>query len=147
MLLTLIRYFPMSTTRRSLAGNRIFLVIALSWTALITFLCLVNSQALPGIEVENVDKWVHGSLYFFFTLFWFFFFRTQLAELELFRILQFVFLISGLFGVMIELAQEFFTTTRQADIDDVFANMTGSLIAVLMLYVIDKFRQSRQLPG
>lgn len=137
----------MPITGRSLAGNRLFLLVALFWTAMITFLCLVDSQSLPGIEVENVDKWVHGMLYFFFTFFWFLFFRTQLVELELFRILQFVFLVSGLFGVMIELAQEFFTKTRQADIDDVFADMAGSLIAVLMLYIIDKFRKSRQLPG
>ena len=124
--------------------NKIFLALAIAWTALITVLCLVSMEAMPGIQMPESDKTIHGLLYFFFTLFWYGYFRGNLSELEISRVLLFVFLVSGLYGVMIELAQAFFTETRQADINDVFANLTGSFIAVSILYILGKYREKQQ---
>lgn len=43
-----------------------------------------------------------------------------------------------LFGIAIELFQTFFTTYRSGDITDVFANTTGSLLAILIIKFFDK---------
>ena len=47
-------------------------------------------------------------------------------------------IISLIFGIIIELLQGAFTTTRQADIKDVAANFTGTLIACTVLILFRK---------
>ena len=123
--------------------SNLFFGIAIIWTTLITILCLISPASIPGVSVPNGDKIVHAILYFFFTIFWYIFFKGQMQELEVTRVLLFVFLVAAMYGVIIELSQEVFTTARKADINDVFANMTGSLLAVGTLYTQDKFRQRR----
>jgi VanZ family protein len=123
--------------------SKIYLALAFAWTIIITFICLVNTKTIPGIGIPDADKVVHAGLYFFFTLFWYLYFRGQLSELEVARVLLFVFLVAGLYGVMIELVQEFFTSTRHADINDVFANLAGALAACILLFILGKYREKR----
>lgn len=106
---------------------------AISWTALIFCLCLIQSSALPKVAIVNIDKGVHAFFYFGFTILWFSFFRVQFVEIKKKNLLLFVFLLSTFFGIIIEIAQKFFTTTRNADFLDVMANCTGAVLAILLI--------------
>lgn len=54
-----------------------------------------------------------------------------------------VFLVSVTYGILIEILQEVFTTTRKADIMDVLANAIGGLIAVIGLALYKNFKQNK----
>lgn len=54
------------------------------------------------------------------------------------KLITISFTLSVLFGIGIEMLQEFFTTTRHADIYDVLANTTGAILAVLIIVFIDR---------
>ncbi len=135
-------YFPLRNIKTSSVPNY-HLWLAAGWTVIITILSLTTSAAIPGIKIEGADKLVHVVMYFFFTIFWYLYFRGQLSELEISRVLLFVFLVSGMYGVIIELSQAFFTQTREADINDVFANLAGSFAAVCLFLIQSKYLQSR----
>nr|WP_325260228.1 VanZ family protein [Flavobacterium sp.] len=74
-----------------------------------------------------------------FTFVWFLFFRKQLRFYNNLKPLLTAFMFSFVFGIGIELMQQFFTTTRQADVLDGVANVTGALLAVLAVIICNKF--------
>lgn len=118
--------------------KKICLGVALSWTVLIMYLCLIQSSDLPQIKIPNIDKCVHAFFYLVFSMLWFyvlrFYFKNQ-SNAALFKI---VFFMSLLFGIGIELFQAFFTTSRNGDVADVLANVSGSLLAIILIHFLDK---------
>jgi len=114
-------------------------IIALFWTLIVLYFCLENSSNLPVIQVENLDKWIHSFFHFVFTLVWFLFFRKQYQFQSILKLLIFAFLFSFFLGILIELLQQTFTTTRKADIFDVIANSVGSLLGILVITIGNKF--------
>jgi VanZ family protein len=114
--------------------------IALSWTGVIAYLCLTPSSNLPAVSVPYVDKLVHVSFHFAFTLFWFLFFKKQLGSKRVIKPLVLVFIFSVFFGIGIEILQGSYTTTRRGDVIDVLANTTGAMIAVLVILIYSKYR-------
>jgi VanZ family protein len=114
------------------------LFAALFWTCLIVFLCLIKSSDLPTVAIPNLDKVIHAFLHFVFTSLWFFFLKKQLKSLSMTSLLAFSFIASVFFGIAIEFMQQYFTTTRSADVFDVLANMTGALTAAVLIYTLNK---------
>lgn len=55
-----------------------------------------------------------------------------------------IFLFALLYGSFVEICQEQFTATRKADIYDVIANVTGSVIAILILVFVEKFQKEKR---
>ncbi len=110
-------------------------LIALFWTGIIIVLCLIQSNDLPVIQIENLDKWIHSFFHFIFTLVWFLFFRKQFQSLSVLKLMIIAFLLSFFFGIMIEFLQQSFTTSRQGDIFDVIANSVGSLLAIILIVI------------
>lgn len=89
---------------------------------------------------EFTDKYVHLTFYFIFTVLWYLALRLKFmaggAKLRFT-----VFLMAVIFGVLIELFQQFFTTDRSADVVDALANSTGSALAILVLWLIAKLKK------
>jgi VanZ family protein len=54
-----------------------------------------------------------------------------------------VFLMAVLFGIFMELCQQFFTTDRSADVTDALANTTGSATAILLLWLVERIRNKK----
>ena len=113
--------------------------LAISWTLLIAFLCLVTFSKMPSFGVSAVDKYVHVTLHFVFTLFWGSYISLKLNEIRIPKILRIV-MLSICYGIVIEILQETNTTTRHADILDVLANLIGTLLA-LVLFVLIKMKK------
>lgn len=117
--------------------KQVLFFAAISWTGLIIYLCLIQSSQLPKIAIVSIDKEVHAFFHFVFTLLWFLFFSIQFTQIEKKKLLLMTFLLSVFFGITIEIAQKFFTTTRNADFYDVLANSVGALLALVVINKID----------
>lgn len=127
-------------TKSLLGLKKVSLVLAMGWTFIIAFLCLVKVNDLPslGISITSIDKYVHITFHFVFTMLWGFYSWKKRGIIEIKKIRN-IFLISVGYGILIEIMQEEFTTTRHADLMDVTANCIGALIAVgIFLYLKKK---------
>jgi glycopeptide antibiotics resistance protein len=111
--------------------KKVWLVLAWAWTIAITVLCLISFTELPKVKIEGADKYVHAILHFIFVLVWCQHYRVN-KHLREPRLLAKALLFSVVFGCAIEIAQEYLTTSRQADVKDVLANFSGAAIAVLL---------------
>jgi VanZ family protein len=118
-----------------LALKSIWLTLAISWTSIILFLCLIESSELPSlnVKIEGIDKGIHFIFHFLFTFLWSVYIYSINKNINRNKIVK-VILGSIVFGVLIEIIQEFFTTTRQADSKDILANTLGALVAGILFY-------------
>lgn len=118
--------------------KKICLGLALSWTGIILYLCLIRASEIPSVTIPYVDKCVHAVFHFVFSLWWFLVLAFYFKSLSLIKKIVLVFLMSLSFGIMIELFQTYFTVTRNGDVADVLANTTGALLAIFVIKIVDK---------
>ena len=118
--------------------KRIFFIAALFWTGVILFFCLIKSNDLPVINVLYLDKAIHATFHFVFTVLWFLFLKKKLVTSNSYRPLVISFMLSFFFGIAIELMQKFLTKTRSAVIIDELANLTGATLAVIAVVLLNK---------
>lgn len=127
---------------KTLSEHRtVLLWLALTWTGIVTVLCLISLDGLPAKSVMSHDKMGHGIFHFGMTSVWFLYFRFR-KEIAFTKALLAAFTFSLLYGVGIELMQYYFTDTRKADVHDVFANATGALVAVSLLFLGHLYRNA-----
>jgi VanZ family protein len=112
---------------------------ALSWTGLIVFFCLIKSSDIPAIQITNLDKVVHSFFHLVFTSLWFLFFKKQMNSSDVLKPLLLSFMLSIFFGIVIEIAQALFTTTRKGDLFDVLANLSGATLAACIILFLNKY--------
>jgi VanZ family protein len=112
----------------------LLLATALFWTGLILFFCLIKSSSIPVVKIQNLDKGVHAFFHFVFTSLWFLYFQKQFVKTKFQKLIGVCFGFSVIFGILIEIAQSLFTTTRNGDVLDVLSNTTGAAIAVGVLF-------------
>lgn len=137
--------FHVMPTNNLLVLKNVIFCSAIAWTTLIAFFCLVKLNNLPSISVSSADKYVHFTFHFVFTLLWGFYIFLNQHQLELKKIGILVF-VSLCYGIVIELMQELFTTTRHADVFDVLANLTGATIAFLLLVIFKNIKSKTNTP-
>ena len=132
----------MKLIKTLLVANKLLLGLAILWTLSIAFLCLVQLHNLPSFGVSEMDKYVHFTFHFVFTMLWSgYFFRIQ-KELEIKTVLK-VFITSVAYGILIEFLQSAITISRKGDVMDVLANTTGATIAVIMLLCYAYFNKNK----
>lgn len=127
----------MRLIKNLLGHKRVIQAITIVWTGLVAYLCLASSDNLPKVAVFRYDKIGHSSFHFGITIVWFLFWKTTFKNENKFALLK-AFLFSFFFGLIIELSQGLFTTTRNSDIHDVYANSLGALIAVIVIFIFNK---------
>ncbi|OYQ38183.1 hypothetical protein CHU92_06330 [Flavobacterium cyanobacteriorum] len=99
-------------------------------------------DALSNVDPFNFrykDKAVHFCFYFLFTVFWYLFFQ-RLKNRAKSRVRLTVFILATIYGACIELCQWLFTTGRTADMVDIAANMGGSTLAIICLWLFSKIK-------
>lgn len=125
--------------------------IAPIYTTAIIVLSLTDNQ-IKVIEVSNSDKIYHGVAYAIMTLLWYLFFysRYLLNSGMGFLDLKTIFrtwskeiaigaaVLAFIVGVLVELGQEYIAVNRTMDVLDALANLTGIIIAIILLYVLSK---------
>lgn len=104
--------------------------LALLWTLLILYLSLKNPSGEQRFSFANADKLVHFTFYFMFVILWYryLFLAGKIQKGNKIALV----VIAVILGVLVELAQKYFTTTRQADVWDVVANSTGVFVGLLV---------------
>jgi glycopeptide antibiotics resistance protein len=120
--------------KRLLVLKNIYLSAALIWTCSILVLCLASFSNLPDVGVKNADKYVHFTFHFVFVLLWALYYNYKNAE-SIFKSTVVILIVSFLFGIIIEIAQQVFTSNRKFDILDVSANTTGAFSALLIILI------------
>lgn len=131
----MIRCFQVKLTKNLLVHKQLFFWFALSWTAFVLVLCLVQLNDVPSVGIQNADKYVHAFFHFVFTFLWFLFLKEQMKNRDSAKPYVVSFLFSFFFGIAIELAQGLFTLNRKSDVFDILANVTGAALAVLLLWI------------
>jgi VanZ family protein len=121
--------------------KQVLLCAALFWTGMILYFCLENAKNIPQINVLYIDKLIHVVFHFVFTTLWFLYLKKKLVGSNYFQLLSFSLIGSFVFGIAIELMQQYFTTTRSADIFDILANLFGAFLAVITILLLNRFNR------
>lgn len=135
--MTLTNYYQVKPTKNLSELKKLFFWLAIIWTTIVTVLCLISFNELPTVKIDNFDKVGHVTFHFGMTTVWFLYYKFQKENLKK-KALKKAFLFSFSYGITIELIQAFFTETRSGDFFDVCANVTGALLAILVLNAIVK---------
>ena len=107
------------------------LLIAIFWTVLISILSLIKFGNMGGdVSIPYKDKYVHFVFYFVFTIVW-----NRVFNYENFKIKNLINIVIAaiLFGIVMEICQSLFTTTRSADVYDALANTFGATISFVFI--------------
>ncbi len=118
-------------------------IIAVVWSLLITVACLVSFSTyneVGKLDILYFDKIVHFSFYTSFTMVWIWCLRLYEKPESYKRNASKIFLAAVLFGFIIELLQEYTTTTRSFEWLDVMANASGALFGIIVITIIYKNR-------
>ena len=121
--------------------KKTILSLAIGWTFLIAVLCLYRFGDLLKIKVSGIDKYVHFTFHFVFTLLWGYYTWLQQNRFALKKLIIIASMSLG-YGIAIEFLQETFTQTRHADVLDVLANFTGAMSAVLVFIWLKKDKKA-----
>jgi len=134
----LMNYYQVKLTKNLSEHNTLLLWLAIIWTAMVTFFCIVSFNDLPKIEVTNFDKLGHITFHFGITFLWFLVFKFKVLD-ENKKALIKAFLFSFFYGIAIEIYQDQFTATRSGDVLDVLANTSGSFLAIIFILFCIKY--------
>ncbi|SHF84565.1 VanZ like family protein [Flavobacterium segetis] len=122
--------------------KKIYFWAAFFWCSVISFFCLVQLNNVPLGNVSNVDKLVHAFFHFILTTLCFLFLKNEVKDSKSLKPVVFAFLFSLLFGIAIEIVQGLFTATRQSDVFDVLANISGALLSIILITLFRMFRKT-----
>ena len=118
------------TIKNLLAPSKNSFWVAVFWTFIILYLSLKTTIDTPKLSFPNEDKIVHFTFYLGFVILWYRYLLFRKSVLLNNKIALVI--ISIFFGIAIEFAQKYLTTTRQADVWDVVANSSGSLVGIFV---------------
>ena len=113
------------------------LIISIVYSIVLAALSLIKINAVTQEFPSNSDKIFHALAYLIFTIVWFFAFfygRTQTKV----KAICYAFVSSLAFGIIIEFLQGWITQNRQSDVNDVIANIIGTIIAVIIISSLKK---------
>ena len=120
--------------------KKVFLLLAIFWTAMSIYLFLSSSKSLAiNTNLKNADKYFHAGFHALFVIFWYLGLKTKSLKQPVKRLLIPVVAISMFYGVAIEFAQYAFTASRSADFFDILANCSGALIAFVLMLAYEEW--------
>lgn len=108
---------------------------AVLWSIFIFFTCSLPAREIPGTFIINIphpDKVVHFFLYFLLVIFVMISVVKRKGNNVLpFLYFFFAFLAATLYGILIEILQNYMFNSRNADLYDIIANCAGSFTGLL----------------
>jgi VanZ family protein len=109
-------------------------LFAILWSLVILLLCGLPGSGFPDLSLWDLltfDKFAHAFVYAVFSFLWAISFAKQNAFYTLATYPRVFALIAGvLYGIFIEVLQQFVFTERSAELNDVIANSTGAVIGI-----------------
>ncbi len=118
---------------------------ALIFTLLIPLLSLVDPEYLPdsgSLDFAGVDKAAHLCIYALLTFTWSLALPPKLRTRP--RHLIMLAAAVSLYGLLMEIMQLCFTETRSMEIWDMAANLSGTLIAAAIIFLLARFNPYKE---
>ena len=113
----------------------------MAWAIIVLVLSTLSGAEVsrfPLVNIPNMDKVVHFSMYFVFTfLMMYDFARFKEKTFSWKQIIVFSLLAAIVYGGMMELLQSIPKIHRSCDIKDFMANSVGAIVAVLLYKPLD----------
>ena len=129
-------YYQVKLIKNLLGHKKLIKRLTFLWTAIVAYLCIVNVDGLPSMGFFEYDKAGHLAFHFGITVMWFLFWRSNFYNTNKGAMIK-AFLFSLIFGICIEIIQGF-SKTRSADIQDVYANIGGSILGLVFIFILIK---------
>lgn len=120
---------------KNLLGPKTLLFLAISFTVLITIALLSPTRDVSSIAFKGVDKIVHFFIHLILVCLWLVVIKKQKQTTLKLKTVIIVACSIFVYGIIIEVFQEQFTTSRTADVLDVVANTTGLLAGLLVIKI------------
>ena len=108
----------------------LFTIIFIGWVVFITLLSLFSfdEESIPSVAIPHLDKLVHFTFYFVFTVLACLSFREiNPKKIPLGKLLAKIIVFAIIYGIVIEVLQGVATIDRDPDLLDVLANSSGAL--------------------
>lgn len=102
----------------------------ISWGLAVAVLSLMPTDRLPNPHVTNLDKAVHFTMYFIFSMLAFWSIRIPSNDWKKYVVIGFT---VALYGFLMECCQKWFCTYRSFEWWDVASNATGALCSALII--------------
>lgn len=115
-----------------LLGSKRLLVAAILYSCIISVLFFLPSGDFPKVGFSGIDKLVHATIYIILICLWQLYFYVKNEYQFKWKWALLIALACLLYGIIIEILQGLITNSRSADIFDVLANLTGSLLGILI---------------
>jgi VanZ family protein len=118
-------------------NHKTYFVIAILWTCFVTTLSLmtISSENGKSIVFDFNDKYVHFAFYLVFVIVWFWtLIKTKFAK----NAKNIASISAILYGILMEICQGVFTTTRTPDVYDVVANTLGAFTGITIINQVYK---------
>ncbi len=112
------------------------MALALGYTLFLTILSLITVNQLPKLGSSFDDKIYHFGAYMVMTLLWYNFFTRTNSK----YIIAYSALISIVYGIIVEVFQGAFTSSRTEDYADVFANSFGVFFGMVLIIAFRKLK-------
>ncbi len=122
-------------------------ILSSAWALLILVACIVPANKIHRSFLPNVkhmDKYFHFVMYFAFSVI------LYIDLHKYYRLLKnrylaclYIFAISLFWGIIIELIQYFFVSSREGSILDVLANAGGIIAGVILILTTVKYLQKQ----
>lgn len=107
---------------------------AIAYTTALTTVSLMTLRNLPDVGISFGDKIFHFLAYFVLAFLWAFAFFYN-YNFKKTKSIKYAFVISVVFGIIIEVLQGAVTVARSFDLYDMLANTFGALLATGVLAV------------
>lgn len=112
-------------------NKKVLLFVAIGYTSTIAILSLISNDGIPYFGTNYEDKIYHFLAYAILNLLWYkVFFNYKNSKPILIA-----FVISIIYGIIIEVLQGRFTISRDSSIMDILANSFGVTIVTLFLII------------
>ena len=101
----------------------------------IAILSLMESNYVPR-SLSAQDKLLHGAMYLFLAVSW----MVPVARTFSSRFMPYLWVWGGVvaYGALMEILQRYCTLTRSGEMADLYADMIGALVGVLLVLLIRK---------
>lgn len=121
-----------------LLAPKLLFLLALLFTVSITVGSLISTSSIPKFKVAVSDKLIHSVSYFILMVLWFAFVISKYKKVNYKVLLMITASLAFVYGIIIEVLQGVFTSSRTADIFDILANGMGIIFAAFLLIVFQR---------
>jgi VanZ family protein len=124
---------------KNLLGPKLPLGIAIAYTLLITAALLTPTTGYPKIEIPFTDKMVHLIINAGLFVVWASYVFSGKTKATKTYTIPLLFFCTLLYGILIEIIQGSYISTRGADFFDVVANVCGLILGSFVVKMSKKF--------